>query len=150
MLFPALAVFFGITLVVLSADKFVDGASNLAVRLGMSHFFIGLTIISVGTSAPELTVSAVAAYEGSPGLALGNALGSNIANIALVLGATAIVCPLVIPEQFIHRELPILVIVEHLNVNDQICVFIHYPPSGFPRPRMGPPTSPPTTTSLST
>jgi Ca2+/Na+ antiporter len=98
MLWPLVAVVVGIALTVLSADKFIEGASSLADRLGMSHFLIGLTIVSIGTSAPELLVSAVAAFEGSPGLALGNALGSNITNIALVLGATACFYPLLVPR----------------------------------------------------
>ena len=94
MIWATVAVVLGIALTVISADKFVEGAASLASRLGMSHFLIGLTIVSIGTSAPELLVSAVAAFEGSPGLALGNALGSNITNIALVLGTTACICPL--------------------------------------------------------
>ena len=99
MLLAIVATIVGIALTVVSADKFVDGASALADRLGMSHFLIGLTIVSIGTSAPELLVSAVAAYEGSPGIALGNALGSNITNIALVLGATAFIWPLLVPPR---------------------------------------------------
>ena len=91
MIWATVAVVLGIALIVISADKFVEGAASLASRLGMSHFLIGLTIVSVGTSAPELLVSAVAAFDGSPGLALGNALGSNITNIALVLGVTAFI-----------------------------------------------------------
>ena len=91
MFWATAAIIVGIALTVVSADKFVEGAASLASRLGMSHFLIGLTIVSVGTSAPELLVSAVAAYAESPGLALGNALGSNVTNIALVLGATACV-----------------------------------------------------------
>ena len=75
MFWAAVAVIGGIALAVLSADKFVEGAANLASRLGMSNLLIGLTIISIGTSAPELLVSAVAASNGSPSLALGNALG---------------------------------------------------------------------------
>ena len=74
MIWATVAVVLGIALTVISADKFVEGAASLASRLGMSHFLIGLTIVSIGTSAPELLVSAVAAFEGSPGLALGNAL----------------------------------------------------------------------------
>ncbi|NBS11696.1 MAG: calcium/sodium antiporter [Gammaproteobacteria bacterium] len=108
MLLAVLATVIGITLTVVSADKFVDGASALADRLGMSHFLIGLTIVSIGTSAPELLVSAVAAYQGSPGIALGNALGSNITNIALVLGATAVIWPLLVPRPLVVRDLPIL------------------------------------------
>ena len=111
MLWPIVAVVVGIALTIVSADKFVDGAASLASRLGMSHFLIGLTIVSIGTSAPELLVSVVAAYEGSPALALGNALGSNIANIALVLGVTTCVFPLVIPRALVNRELPLLVFV---------------------------------------
>ena len=111
MVWPSIAVIVGIALTVISADKFVEGASSLANRLGMSHFLIGLTIISIGTSAPELLVSAVAAFDGSPGLALGNALGSNITNIALVLGATACFYPLLVPRPLVRRELPILIAV---------------------------------------
>jgi len=108
MLWAVVAVIVGITLTVISADRFVEGAASLANRLGMSHFLIGLTIVSIGTSAPELLVSVVAAYEGSPGLALGNALGSNITNIALVLGATAVLFPLLVARPLVRRELPIL------------------------------------------
>lgn len=111
MFWATVAIFVGIAMTVVSADKLVEGAASLASRLGMSHFLIGLTIVSVGTSAPELLVSAVAAYEESPGLALGNALGSNIANITLVLGATACVFPLSIPKPLVRRELPLLLLV---------------------------------------
>lgn len=110
MLWPVIAVVIGIALTVISADRFVEGATSLANRLGMSHFLIGLTIVSIGTSAPELLVSAIAAYEGSPGLALGNALGSNITNIALVLGATAVLFPLLVARPLVRRELPILIV----------------------------------------
>lgn len=115
MIWATVAVVLGIALTVISADKFVEGAASLASRLGMSHFLIGLTIVSIGTSAPELLVSAVAAFEGSPGLALGNALGSNITNIALVLGTTACICPLLVPGSIARRELPLLTL---------ICLFV--------------------------
>ena len=111
MFWATVAVIGGITLTVLSADKFVEGAASLASRLGMSHFLIGLTIISIGTSAPELFVSTVAALNGSPSLALGNALGSNIANIALVLGATACIFPLIVPRPLVKREVPLLLLI---------------------------------------
>ena len=104
MFWATVAVIGGIALTVLSADKFVEGAASLASRLGMSHLLIGLTIISIGTSAPELLVSAVAAFNGSPNLALGNALGSNITNIALVLGATACILPLIVPRQLVKTR----------------------------------------------
>ena len=111
MLWPIVALVLGIVMTVISADRFVEGAASLANRLGMSHFLIGLTIVSIGTSAPELLVSAVAAYEGSPGLALGNALGSNITNIALVLGATALVTPLLVSRLLVRREMPVILAV---------------------------------------
>ena len=111
MFLAIVAVIGGIALIVLSADKFVEGAANLASRFGMSHFLIGLTIVSIGTSAPEIMVSAVAAFNGSPGLALGNALGSNIANIGLVLGATAFIFPLVVPRPLVRREIPLLFLI---------------------------------------
>ncbi len=111
MIWATVAVVLGIALTVISADKFVEGAASLASRLGMSHFLIGLTIVSIGTSAPELLVSAVAALDGSPGLALGNALGSNITNIALVLGVTAFIFPLLVPGPLVRRELPLLILI---------------------------------------
>lgn len=111
MVFGVLAIAIGIALIVLSADKFVDGASSLASHLGMSHFLVGLTIISIGTSAPELLIAAVASFQDSSTLAFGNAVGSNITNIALVLGTTACVSPLIIPDQLIKRELPLLLAV---------------------------------------
>lgn len=91
-----------------SADRFVSGASGLASNLGVSPLIIGLTIVGFGTSAPEMLVSSLAAWQGNPGLAVGNALGSNIANIALVLGCTAIVSPIVVASGILRKELPIL------------------------------------------
>lgn len=84
-----LAVIGGFTLLVWGADRFVHGASATARNLGISPLIIGLTIVGFGTSAPEILVSIVSALEGNPGLAVGNALGSNITNIGLVLGMTA-------------------------------------------------------------
>ena len=111
MFWATIAVIGGIVLTVLSADKFVEGAASLASRIGMSHLLIGLTIVSIGTSAPELLVSAVAAFNGSPSLALGNALGSNITNIALVLGSTACIFPLIVPRKLVGREIPLLFLI---------------------------------------
>jgi len=93
------------------ADRFVDGASNIAKSLNVSTLLIGLTVVAFGTSAPEMLVSASAALKGSPGIALGNAIGSNIANMALVLGATALIIPLVVQSQTLRKEFPILWIV---------------------------------------
>ena len=110
MLLSAFAVLVGLILLIWSADRFVDGASTTAHHLGMSPMLIGLTIIAFGTSAPEILVSAVASFNQAPGLAIGNALGSNIANIALVLGATALIAPLPIRGSLIRTELPILTV----------------------------------------
>ena len=91
-----------------SADRLIEVASTLASRLGMSILTIGMTIVAFGTSAPELLVSSVAAYEGSAGIAIGNALGSNIINIGLVLGICGVVVPLSVSRRVITRELPLL------------------------------------------
>ncbi|WJW74853.1 calcium/sodium antiporter [Thiohalobacter sp. IOR34] len=98
----------GFALLVWGADRFVVGAAALARNLGVSPLIIGLTIVGLGTSAPEILVSAVAAWEGNPGLAIGNALGSNITNIALILGTTALVVPLQVGSATLRRELPVL------------------------------------------
>ena len=102
------AVLVGVGLLIWSADRFVDGASATAGHLGMSPMLIGLTVVAFGTSAPEMLVSTMAALDGAPGLAIGNAIGSNIANIALVLGATALVSPIPIKGNLVRAELPIL------------------------------------------
>jgi cation:H+ antiporter len=101
----------GLVLLVYSADKFVKGAAATASYLGVSSMVVGLIVIGFGTSAPEMVVSAIAAMKGSPGLALGNAIGSNITNIALVLGVGIIVSPLLICSNTVKRELPILLLV---------------------------------------
>ena len=85
MLLPILAVVFGLILLVWSADRFIDGAAATAKHFGMPTLLIGMVIIGFGTSAPEMVVSAIAASQGNPGLALGNGFGSNITNIALIL-----------------------------------------------------------------
>ena len=103
------AIIVGFILLVWSADKFVDGASSTAKHLGMPSLLIGMVIVGFGTSAPEMVVSAIAASEGNPGLALGNAFGSNIVNIALILGVTAIIAPIVVHSDIIKKELPMLV-----------------------------------------
>lgn len=103
-----LAVIAGLALLVWSADKFVMGASATAQQMGISPLVIGMLIIGFGTSAPELIVSLQAALEGNPGLALGNAVGSNIANIALILGATALMMPIAVQSRVIKREIPLL------------------------------------------
>ena len=108
MMFPLLALFSGLILLVWSADRFVDGASATASHLGMSPLLIGMVVVGFGTSAPEMAVSALAALQGNPGIALGNAYGSNIANIALILGVTAIIHPVALHSRVLRTELPIL------------------------------------------
>ncbi|MBE9516249.1 MAG: calcium/sodium antiporter [Proteobacteria bacterium] len=102
------AVLVGFILLVWTADRFVMGSSAIADNLGISPLIIGLTIVAFGTSAPEIFVAAVASWQGSPALAVGNALGSNIANIGLVLGITAIVTPLAVRSETLKREFPVL------------------------------------------
>lgn len=94
-----------------SADRLIEVASTLASRLGMSILTIGMTIVAFGTSAPELLVSSVAAYEGSAGISIGNALGSNIINIGLVLSICGMVVPLIVSRRIITRELPLLAVI---------------------------------------
>ena len=91
------------------ADWMVRGAARLEGSLGLSPIVIGLTVVSLGTSAPELVVAVLAAVQGSGDLAVGNVLGSNLANIGLILGATAIVSPLVVVDRVVRREIPIMI-----------------------------------------
>ncbi len=111
LLYPALAVATGFAVLVWSADRFVIGAAGTARNLGMSPMLIGLTVVALGTSAPEILVSAIASWTSAGGLAIGNALGSNIANIGLVLGATALVAPLPVKTGTLRKELPLLLAV---------------------------------------
>jgi len=111
MVLSILGMIAGFVLLVWSADKFVDGAAATAKHLGMPALLIGILVVGFGTSAPEMVVSAIAAYEGNPSLALGNALGSNIANIALILGTTALIAPIAVHSKIIKKELPLLIVV---------------------------------------
>ena len=103
-----IAVIIGLAILVWSAEVFINGATTLANSLGVPSFLIGVLILGLGTSAPEMVVSVLAALEGSPELALGNAYGSNIMNIALVLGATAFISPIIIDKSIVKRDLPLL------------------------------------------
>ncbi len=111
MMMSILAVIGGLVFLVWSADRFIFGAAQTAVHFKVPPILIGLTIVSIGTSAPEALVSLSASLQGNPGLAIGNVYGSNIANIALVLGVTALVTPLAIRSATLRRELPILLII---------------------------------------
>jgi cation:H+ antiporter len=104
------AVITGLALLIWSADKFVEGAAALARLLGVSIMIIGITIVGFGTSAPEIVVSIVAVMQDTPGIAIGNALGSNIANIGLILGITAILAPIPIASRLFKTEYPLLVL----------------------------------------
>lgn len=105
-----------ISLIVLvwSADKFVFGASSLARNLGISPMVIGLTIVAMGSSAPEMMIAATASLQDSPNTAIGNAIGSNITNIALVLGITALLQPLTVSSSTVKREIPLILAVTAL------------------------------------
>jgi cation:H+ antiporter len=105
------AVVAGLILLVWSADRFVEGAAATAGHFGMPPLLIGMVVVGFGTSAPEMMVSALAAVQGSPGIALGNAYGSNIANIALILGVTALISPVMVHSAVLKKELPILTLV---------------------------------------
>ena len=96
----------GIALVILGADWLTKGASALARRFNMSELLIGLTIVAIGTSLPELVISTGSALKGSPGLALGNIIGSNIFNGMLILGVTALLCPIKFDAKMLTREIP--------------------------------------------
>ena len=108
MLLPSLAIIAGFILLAWSADRFVLGASAIARNMGISPLVVGLTIVAFGTSFPEMLISGIAAWEGNPGLSIGNALGSNITNIGLVIGATALFLPLTVHSDTLKREFPIL------------------------------------------
>ena len=116
MILPLLAVLFGLIILVISSDRFVDGAAATARYFGMPSLLIGMVIVGFGTSAPELVVSVLAAMQGSSGIAIGNAYGSNIANIALILGLTALLNPVQVSSKILRKELPILTFVTLLSV----------------------------------
>ncbi|MCC5902897.1 MAG: calcium/sodium antiporter [Halomonas sp.] len=111
MLLACIAVLVGLALLIWSAEKFIDGAAATSHWLGLSPLLIGMLVIGFGTSAPEMTVSVLAAMQGNPGLAVGNAYGSNIANIGLVLGFVALIAPLAVHSDVIRKEMPLLVVI---------------------------------------
>ena len=107
----------GLVLLIWGADRFVHGAAATARNLGVAPLLIGLTVVAFATSAPEILVSAVAAIQGQPGLAVGNAIGSNIANIGLVLGLTAMIRPIELKSATLRQEMPALLAVSLLTVS---------------------------------
>jgi cation:H+ antiporter len=111
MILNFIAMALGLIVLVVAADKFVVGAVTIAKNFGISPLMIGLTVVGLGTSAPEMLVSAIASFQGNPGLAVGNAIGSNVANIGLILGCTALMSPLMFKSNLLKRELPVLMAV---------------------------------------
>lgn len=116
MLMPLLAILIGVGLLIWSADRFVDGSASVARIFGMPPLLIGMVIVGFGTSSPELVVSTMAASGGNPGIAIGNAYGSNIANIALILGLVSLIRPLSVHSTVLRKEIPILTLITLLSV----------------------------------
>lgn len=116
MLLAVVAVLAGLALLIWSAAWFVEGASATAHHVGVSPLVIGMVIVGFGTSMPEMIVSVMSAVKGSPSIALGNAYGSNIANIALILGLAAMICPINVHSKVLRKELPILAAITALAI----------------------------------
>lgn len=116
MVLATLAIVLGLPILIWSAERFIHGASFTAGYFGVSPLFIGMFIIGFGTSAPEIIVSVFAALQGNGGLALGNAYGSNITNITLVVGVTAILSPIMVKSDIIRKEFPILLAITFFSV----------------------------------
>ncbi len=111
MLYPVIFIILGFILLTLGAEGLVRAGVSLALRMGVTPLVIGLTIVSMGTGSPELFVSAQASYFGSSGLAIGNIVGSNISNTALILGVAALIYPIKARSQVVRREMPIMIAV---------------------------------------
>ncbi|WP_144212140.1 calcium/sodium antiporter [Shewanella donghaensis] len=108
-MFMYLSIIGGFVILTIGAEALVRGASQIALKLGLTPLIIGLTIVAFGTSAPELAVSVKSAIAGNSGIALGNVIGSNIANIGLILGITALIRPIKIESQMVRRDIPIMI-----------------------------------------
>jgi cation:H+ antiporter len=111
MLLACAAIIIGLVLLVWSSGLFVEGSAALAAHFGVSTFIIGMVIVGFGTSMPEMLISVQSALQGNPGIALGNAYGSNIANIGLILGTTALICPVAVAPAIFKKDLPLLLAV---------------------------------------
>lgn len=106
----------GLLLILLGANYLVDGASSIAKRFGLSEFIIGVTIVGIGTSAPEMVVSFMSAIQGKADMAIGNIVGSNIFNTAMILGVTALIAPLTITRSNLRKDIPLNIIVTILLI----------------------------------
>jgi len=116
MLTAIVALITGLLLLVWSADRFVEGSAVTARHFGMPPLLIGMVIVGFGTSAPEMIVSALASIDGNAGIAIGNVYGSNICNITLILGVSALINPIMVHSTVLRRELPVLTLVTILTV----------------------------------
>jgi len=116
MFLAIIALISGLLLLVWSADHFVEGSASTAHHFGMPPLLIGMIIVGFGTSAPEMIVSAISASQGNSGIALGNAYGSNITNIALILGLTSLISPITVHSGVLRKELPLLVSATALTI----------------------------------
>lgn len=116
MLVQCLILLAGLALVVFGADYLVDGASSIARRLGLSEFVIGLTIVGMGTSAPEMVVSFIGAFQGNSDISIGNVVGSNIFNTFLILGITAMILPVSITESNRKKDIPMNIVITVLLI----------------------------------
>jgi cation:H+ antiporter len=116
MLLTVIMLVVGIAFLTAGAEFFVRGSSLLAARIGISPLVIGLTVVSFGTSAPELFVSVKSAFDGFSGITLGNVIGSNIANVALILGVSALICPLKVQRQVVRRDTPFMILFSAITV----------------------------------
>ncbi len=114
MIHAILAILAGLAVLIWSANRFVDGSASIAHHFRVPHLLIGMLVVGFGTSAPEIVVAAIASVQGNPGIALGNAYGSNITNIALILGISAAIYPIVVDSHVLRKELPILTAVTGL------------------------------------
>lgn len=106
----------GLILILLGANWLVDGSSSIAKRFGLSEFIIGLTIVGIGTSSPEMVVSFMSAFQGKADMAIGNVIGSNIFNTFMILGITALISPLVITKANLRKDIPLNVAVTLLLI----------------------------------
>ena len=112
----SLAIVGGLVVLIWGAERFVVGAANTALNLGVTPLIIGLTIVGLGTSAPEMIIAVIASLDGKPSMAVGNAIGSNIANIALILPITCLILPISVKAGIVSRELPLLMLVTFVSI----------------------------------
>ena len=106
----------GLLLILWGANWLVDGSSSIARKTGLSEFVIGLTIVGIGTSTPEMVVSFISAFEGKASMAIGNVIGSNIFNVLMILGITALISPMTITKDNLKRDLPLNLVVTVLLI----------------------------------